>query len=722
LRQWKENRKGTLISKLRELFEQYNKDYDSKVFGEHEGDKHLCDQIDISDNVLDKVISGLYTIEDGSTQYDFSLIDADILGNIYEQYLGHILNKTKLTESKAKRKEEGIYYTPSYVVDYIIRNTVGELVKNKKIDVSKIKILDPACGSGSFLIKAFDVLNGYYSKKEGYNQNKLDMSGTGTTYSTKLSILKDNIFGVDLDRQAVDIAQLNLLLKVAEKKRRLPILQQNIKNGNSLIDDPNLAGDKAFKWNDEFAEIMNEGKFDVVVGNPPYVRIQNLDKKEVEYFNNNYKSPEKNYDIYMLFIEKGYSLLKEGGMLGFILPHKFFESENGVKVRKFIYESKSLYKLVDFNANQVFDNATTYTCLLFLSKKPNKKFYYKEFRLGEDFKNLTNIKFEEKEIELLKEDKWNFSNKNISKILTRIKSGVSFDNITSKIFKGSSTGNDNIFLVDLIKRDAKTSIVFSKSLNQEIELENDLLKPFLYGEDIRRYQQPISKKLLIFPYSVEKEKAQLIPANVLKTKYPKTFDYLNRQKGELLKRKVELSNSEFYKYSAGRSLNEYNNPKIMIPDMLVENRISYDQKGIFYHGPAIHSVVFNEHAKEYDPLFYLAILNSRLFWFFIAKTSTSLRGNTYRLTPEFVSPFCFPKIDLHKSIDKKNYSRLVELAKVMINLNGELALFGNKKTDKTEKLANQINDIDKEIDDITYYLYGITEDEKKVIEESLKVR
>ncbi len=245
LRQWKENRKGALVSKLRELFVQFDDTYNSKIFS-----KHLCDQVDISDEVLSKVISGLYTTEDGSIQYDFSLIDADVLGNIYEQYLGHILSKTKsrakLTDSKAKRKAEGIYYTPSYIVDYIVRNTVGERIKNNKTDVSKIKVLDPACGSGSFLIKTFDVLNEYYSKKEWYSQNKLDLSGTGTTYSTKFNILKDNIFGVDLDKQAVDIAQLNLLLKVAEKKQRLPILQQNIKNGNSLIDDSSIVGDKAF--------------------------------------------------------------------------------------------------------------------------------------------------------------------------------------------------------------------------------------------------------------------------------------------------------------------------------------------------------------------------------------------------------------------------------------------------------------------------------------------
>ena len=167
LRQWKENRKGSLVSKIRELFTHFDETYNSKIFG-----KHLCDQVDINDNVLGRILDGLYTTEDGSILYDFSLIDADVLGNIYEQYLGHILKKSKLTESKAKRKEEGIYYTPSYIVDYIVKNTVGELIKNKKVDVSKIKVLDPACGSGSFLIKSFDVLNEYYSKKEGYNQTK----------------------------------------------------------------------------------------------------------------------------------------------------------------------------------------------------------------------------------------------------------------------------------------------------------------------------------------------------------------------------------------------------------------------------------------------------------------------------------------------------------------------------------------------------------------------
>ena len=151
-----------------------------------------------------------------------------------------------------------------------MENTLGELLKEGRIPFEKIKVLDVACGSGSFLIKAFDVLNNYHMRSnENYEQNKLDSVGS---YTTKLEILKNNVFGVDLDRQAVEIAQLNLLLKIAEKGQRLPLLRQNIKCGNSLIDDPTIVGQKAFKWEEEFPEITKEGGFDVVIGNASTVR------------------------------------------------------------------------------------------------------------------------------------------------------------------------------------------------------------------------------------------------------------------------------------------------------------------------------------------------------------------------------------------------------------------------------------------------------------------
>lgn len=708
VREWEEKwDKGVkLLNRLREVFRYFEEKYDSELF-----DHHLCDDLMIDNAFLAGVIKGLYETKGGAIHYDFSAIDADVLGSIYEQYLGYILKMTekraKVLEKHVHRKEQGIYYTPTYIVDYIVRNTLGELLKSGEVPPEKIRVLDPACGSGSFLIKAFDVLSEYY-KKKGLNLDNI------IKYK---EIVSNNIYGVDLDPKAIEITRLNLLLKAAEKRGRLPTLHKNIRCGNSLIDDSKIAGQRAFNWEEEFKEIMSDGKFDVIIGNPPYVRIQTLDKNQVDYFNRNYESPEQNYDIYILFIEKGFKLLKEGGILGFILPHKFFQGESGEKIRKFIYQNEALHRIVNFGTNQVFEGATTYTCLLFLQKKKNKKFYYKGFKLGEDFKHLSSISYEEKDIEILNSDKWNFSGGDVQRVLTKIKTYKNdFRSITKKIFKGSSTGNDTIFLLDLIKKGRDTSVTFSSALNQEIELENALLHPFVYGEDARRYAPVIGNKVLLFPYS-SKGGNELIPIEYLRVNYPKAFGYLNKLKDVLLNRKVELDSKNFYKFSAARSLSEYEQPKIMIPDMLVSNRISFDEEGVLYHGPAIHSVVFNDKTKTHSPYFYLGILNSMLFWFFIVNTSTALRGNAYRLTPEFLTPFCFPDVS---EKNRELYDKIVAQVERILQLNKRLAELGDKKTDERAKVEEEIKKIDTEINELVYKIYGLTEEEKKIVQASSK--
>ncbi|MEM0143931.1 MAG: N-6 DNA methylase, partial [Candidatus Parvarchaeum sp.] len=715
VRQWASRGKGELIKEIFDIYSYFKDQYNSKLFA-----KHLCDDLYIDNEVLQEVIEGLNQAKDNSYRYDFSIIESDVLGNIYEQYLGNILKTTpkraKLESSRTHRKEQGIYYTPSYIVDYIVKNTVGEYIKtHTPEEIRNVKILDPACGSGSFLIRAYKELENYWIKNSDFAQLTLDSE---EFYSKKVEILKNNIFGVDLDPKAVEIAQLNLLLQISQRKQRLPILQNNIKIGNSLIDDPNVS-DRAFKWEEEFPEIMKNGGFNIVIGNPPYVRIQNLDKDEVKYFTNNYYSAEKNYDIYILFIERGFKSLKQSGTLGFILPNKFFKGENGKRIRNFLSSSKAVVKIIDFNSNQVFEGATTYTCLLFLGKKSNEKFLYKEFKLGENFRVLQNLIFEEKDIELLNADPWNFSTDQISKILTKMKSnGVSLKELTIKIFKGSSTGNDDVFLLTPIRTGETTSLVYSTFLKREVEIESKLLKPFVYGEDIKRYQEPISHKMLLFPYHLDNGKITLIPLELLKTEFPKGFDYLNEAKSELLKRKVKMINNEFYKYSAARSLSEYEQPKIMVPDMLVKNRIGYDEKGVLYHGPAIHSILFNKSAEYFEPLFYLAILNSKIFWFFITQTSTALRGNTYRLTPEFLNSFPFPRIDQTNPKRLDEYQRITQLARNIISLKTKLLELSNKQTDEYRNIEEQIMEIDEEIDRRVYSLYRLTEREIELIEDS----
>ncbi len=283
----KTNQNTHIWKSLKELFRDYDiknektgvGGYDSGIF-----EKSICDEIFLDDAVLEFVINELYYFEDG-TPINFSKIPADVLGNLYENYLKYI--SKNIETQKSHKKGQGIYYTPTYIVDFIAKNTLGELLKNHKInETEKIKILDPACGSGSFLIKTFDVLNEYHSKKdERYEQKTL--GDDGTTYSVKERILKNNIFGVDLDKQAIEFAQLNLLLKIAEKGHKLPLLRENIKQGNSLVDDEEIAKLNSFNWQEKFKEIIqfNENEilkegfgFDVIIGNPPWVSLKGKQK------------------------------------------------------------------------------------------------------------------------------------------------------------------------------------------------------------------------------------------------------------------------------------------------------------------------------------------------------------------------------------------------------------------------------------------------------------
>ncbi len=358
-----EAKKKTVHIRLDELFKKIDKIYNNKL-----SRKHLQEDLIIDNYTLEMVICGLYSSSDG-TVYDFSLIDADILGNMYEQYLGNIVKKTD--KRKIHRKEQGVYYTPTYLVDYIIKNTIGELVKQKKFDIDKIKILDPACGSGSFLMKAYDYLLALHSEKKGMaEQTKLDITtNMELPYEKKVGILKNSIFGVDIDPKAVEIAQFNLLLKAAEKKHQLPTLQDNIKLGNSLVDDPNYEGSRAFNWEKEFKDIFSTGGFDVIISNPPWgADIDSISG----YLKENYPNSTKaRLDIYKCFIERSLGLLKENGLLGFIVPSTILFQSTYKDIRQLIKEYSIIY-IINLG-EKVFKEVETPSCIIIIKSKQIKK-------------------------------------------------------------------------------------------------------------------------------------------------------------------------------------------------------------------------------------------------------------------------------------------------------------------------------------------------------------
>jgi type I restriction-modification system DNA methylase subunit len=343
VRQWHSRGKGHLLKEISRIYADYDKNYNSKLFSHH-----LCDDLYIENEALQEVIEGLNQSNDNSYRYDFSIIKSDVLGNIYEQYLGNILKSTpkraKLEESKTHRKEQGIYYTPSYIVEYIVKNTVGEYIKtHTPEEIRKVRILDPACGSGSFLIRAYKELENYW-KEQYKGQDRLHLDDAGNLYNMKVNILKNNIFGVDLDTKAVEITQLNLLLQISERKQRLPILQNNIKVGNSLIDDPSIS-DRAFKWEEEFPEIMKEGGFDIVIGNPPYFKIFENDpiNKTDDY--KEIKSGMMNASA--VFINRSLKLITNRGYLGMIVPKMLSFTDSWDKIRHKILSEYKVLCVID---------------------------------------------------------------------------------------------------------------------------------------------------------------------------------------------------------------------------------------------------------------------------------------------------------------------------------------------------------------------------------------
>jgi len=351
-----------MVSKFRELDEIYN----SNLFSPHPFEKW-----EEYSNTTENVINILYGKE-GYYEYDFKVIPADILGAVYENYLGYIFSQSKkgltLDKDAKKRKEQGIYYTPSFIVDYIVENALKPVLDNCKtiVDLKKVKVLDPACGSGSFLIKALEVI---YKKYIEFGAPKNEF--------IKLEILTNNIYGVDLDEQAVEIARLNLLINALDSRIKLPSLT-NIKNGNSLISGTDeelelyfgkdFRKEKPFNWEEEFPEVFKQGGFDVIIGNPPYVRVDNLDVKDKNYWKKTLKSSQGKYDLYYLFIEKSLMILKEKGKLGFIVPNKFCVAESAKELRNIIFSSSISANFLSVSKIDIFKDASNYPVILSLTK------------------------------------------------------------------------------------------------------------------------------------------------------------------------------------------------------------------------------------------------------------------------------------------------------------------------------------------------------------------
>jgi type I restriction-modification system DNA methylase subunit len=749
-----------LYQELGRLFLNADYRYNSGLFhfqsekGREEQDNFTL-SLKIEDQPLIAIIRKLYPPE---SPYEFSVIPVEILGQVYEQFLGKVIrlsSRQAVVEDKPEvRKAGGVYYTPSYIVDYIVKHTIGRYLEGKKPeDIKDLSVLDPSCGSGSFLIVAYQFLLDWYLTEYLKNQKKYKkliyqtMGGEyRLTSQEKKRILLAHVYGVDIDQQAVETSKLSLLLKVLEgesqetvtrqltlfKERALPDLDNNIKCGNSLIASDyyenvqlNLLSEdeiyrvNVFDWESSFPPIIKRGGFDVIIGNPPYIRIQALKEwasLDMEYYKQKYKSASKgNYDIYVIFVEKGLNLLKDQGHLGFILPHKFFNAPYGKALRDLINQDKYLEKIVYFGDLQIFEKPTTYTCLLFLNKSCQEYFEMNKVTNLQDWQLNQNKQDHWIINSLTRYDNWNFE-KNKNPILFQKLNQhpfVSLGSITDNIFQGIRTSANPVYVVDLISQVNNILTVYSKALDRIVTIESNLTHPFLQGKEIKPYQILYSNKLIIIPYQVINNKVQLINERKISIDYPELFNYFLENKRVLENReKGKMTGEKWYSYVYPKNIELMGKPKILVPDIANSSSFVLDEQGI-YTFTSGYGIILKSNICESNK-YILGLLNSKLLDFYLKKISTPIRGGFFRYFTQFLEQLPIRLIDFSNDKDKNKHDLMVQLVEQMLRLHQQ---FNQENVPSSKKIIQQqIKVIDKQINQLVYELYDLTDEIIAIIE------
>ncbi|WP_304035986.1 Eco57I restriction-modification methylase domain-containing protein [Mesonia mobilis] len=749
----------------------------------------ILDLLEINDELLYKHTAKL-------SAYDFeSQVDVNILGHIFENSLNEIesvnaeIEGDNFDKQKSKRKKDGVFYTPKYITKYIVENTVGKLCEEKKTELEfreeeyfevkkgthtatkkkllatldtyrdwllQLTICDPACGSGAFLNQALEFL---IAEHAYIDELKAKVLGGAIVFSDiENTILENNIYGVDINEESVEIAKLSLWLRTAQPRRKLNDLSSNIKCGNSLIDAKSVAGDKAFKWEEEFPAVFAKGGFDVVIGNPPYVR-QELFKDIKPYLEKHYKCYTSVADLYTYFIEKGINLMNQKGLFSFILPNKFLKATYGKNIRRVMLNDANLELLFDFDDFPVFKDATTYPIIFVLNKNSkNETFVFSEINKRDEATDpIATLELKKYKVpyKSLNENMWNFISIESYEVLEKIKENtISLDQfVNKKIFYGIKTGKNDAFVIDEVKKNE----LISKNAKNE-----NRIKILATGKEIKRNTFDFQQKYLMFTgYDDD------IPQ-----KYPDILEELDKYKNGLIKRYDQGLN--YWNLRACAYYEEMQQPKIIYPRINSQGNFYLDEKGKVF-------LLDNNFFISTDSKSLLALLNSKLIFFYLKNICTTLQGgfydfrrdkiktipinknfnesdlelsniseklilatkNSHNQAEKFqnylLSQFPVEKLskklqnwheldfgefikELNKAINAANRERRKneqpELPKLTKKDEFEwMELFEDNKK-KAVALQTQINQLDHQIDQMVYELYGLTEEEIKIVEQS----
>ncbi|MDY0297570.1 MAG: TaqI-like C-terminal specificity domain-containing protein [Acidobacteriota bacterium] len=743
---------GNVYDRLFKLFDRADEKYNSGMFYfKLEKGREYCDDLTpilkVDDKPLKDIFKNIYYPE---SPYEFSVLPADILGRVYEKFLGKVIRLTaghqaRVEDKPEVRKAGGVYYTPTYIVDYIVKSTVGRLVAEKKPGprggVSHLRILDPACGSGSFLIGAYQFLLDWH--RDQYVEDGPENWATGKsprlyqsqggewrlTTDERKRILLNNIFGVDIDPQAVEVTKLSLLLKVLEgeneqsigkqmdlfRERVLPDLSDNIKCGNSLIgpdfyrhrqaglfSEEEAFRINAFDWQKEFAGIMQAGGFDAVIGNPPYVRQEGLGEYK-SYFQEKYKVYHGIADLYAYFIEKGISLLKTGGYFSYIVANKWLRANYGSPLRGWL-KKRQIVQIVDFGDLPVFKQATTYPCVLVARSQS----------AGADFRavSVDTLDFVDLEeyvknnafdvpVSALNDNGWALVEPASQALLDKLSNqGVPLSEyVDGKIYRGILTGLNEAFVIDANTR---------QKLIEADPQSDAVIKPFLFGRDIKRYQPLKTEKyLILFPKGFTQSRVSVNnkPWDWMQNNYPAIAAHLepHREKAEKRCDKGDY----WWELRACDYYDEFEIPKIMLPDISLRGNFTLDEEGGKY---CVNTAYIISNPEKY----LLGVLNSKLIDYYYRLISSSYRGGYLRYIYQYMEGIPIRRTRNSDSGDMNRHNRMVGLVEQMLELNQQLATARTPQA--RDVLQRHIEVTDKEIDHLVYELYDLTEAEIALVE------
>ena len=462
----------------------------------------------------------------------------------------------------------------------------------------------------------------------------------------------------------------------------------------------------AFDWEKEFPEIMKQGGFNAVIGNPPYIRIQMMKEwapVEVEIYKKHYASASKgNYDIYVVFVERGLSLLNKSGRLGFILPHKFFNAQYGKAIRGLLSKGKHVAEVVHFGDQQLFAGATNYTCLLFLDKTGSKQCHFIKVDDLTDWR--INAEAIEGKIPSTKftSSEWNFTVGKGAELFERLsKMPVKLTDV-AHLFVGLQTDADDVFILEEIRKEQKRVLCRSNSTGLQHWFEDEHIKHFLKGSlNIRRYYLSDVTKRLIFPYEIKGNTSLLIDPKEYRQRFPLTWAYLEENQARLSARNKGQMGRQWYGYVYRKNHTLFGAPKLLAPSIATGGCFAADLEGRYYFvgsggggGGGYGITLFKETDISY--LYLLGLLNANLLSFYLKTISTRFRGGYIALNRQYIEQLPIRPIDFSDPADKARHDLMVKLVEQMLSLYKRLA--AAKTPDDKTRLQRQIAATDQQID------------------------